>query len=186
MEFELSYENKDITRLDLLKILLEKSINGMTAAQKFQIVTFNTHAKYIKGDENTMFTANSEGKKEAIELIKTLQVGEGEDELTNISGGLDLAYNINHKFERINMLTDGGPTVGVRDKDGMIAFIKNIIQKRVSKGFKKIPVNTKLLMLGGEENEKFRALARSFTKLISIKTGGIVKNYDSKYFTYNK
>jgi hypothetical protein len=181
MLFFFEHEGKTVTRLDFLKILFRRAFDSLRSEdQKFQIIGFNSQARYLEKDENYVFSATDAEKKHALELVDSLQVGEGAQRFTNISEALELAYKIKHNFNRVIMFTDGFPTRGITDKEQMKEHIAKIQENRMNAGFKKLPVDVNLLMIAGTENLEFKEAAKYFSKLISTETDGVVKNFDVK------
>lgn len=180
MAFSFLYKKRHMTRLGLVKILFERAIDSLLDNQSFQIVTFSTKAKYIKGDENTLNLASKENKKTFIKKVLRLHSGIGPNRYTNISEGLRLALEIKKDFKRIVFLSDGGPTRGIWKFDELKEHILKLQENRVKMGFSKVPIHVDLMMLGGSENKKFRDNANRYAKMIASSTEGIIKRYDSK------
>lgn len=179
MLFSFLYKREKLTRLAFLKRLFERAISSLTPEQKFQIITFNTYAKYLFGNESSMYSATSANKKAYISAVNRLNVGYGDNQYTNISGAIQLAMNIKYQFKRVIFFSDGGPTVGITGVDRLKNFIQELKKKRTDMGYEQIPFNVNMLMLGGTEGVGFRNNAKFFSKLIATETDGVVKNYDS-------
>jgi len=171
---------ESVSRLDFLKSLFEKALTNLGANQNVQIVLFNTKARYISGDDKFMFQITTQSKNDLLTKVKQMKNGEGNDGFTNISEALGLAFNIKKNIDKIILFTDGAPTKGITTESGLSAEIDRLEGIRKQLGFKPVSVDVNLLMLGGIEDDKQRTDAKTFTKLIASKTGGIVKNFDGK------
>jgi hypothetical protein len=180
MNYRFTQNNKKITRLYFLKTLLKKAIESLKPNQTFQIILFNSRAKYIYGSYNSMFPATAIYKNYLIQQVNKLRVGLGKDRYTNISEALMYAFKIKRKVDRILMFTDGGPTMGITTTSGLEKHLNKLIDEREKMGYSVPVVDIVLLALGGEESERFRANAKLFTDLIAKTTYGIVKNFDKK------
>jgi hypothetical protein len=180
MMFPFNFKGERLTRLAFLKQLFKVAINSLDSTQRFQIVTFASNAKYIFGNERSIYAASDNNKKAIIERVDKLIVGNGTEGYTNISEALEFAYKVNFEIANIIVFSDGGPTRGVRSLEGMTKVIADATEERKKKGFTIPPVNMNMLMLGGTEGEAFRDNAKAYSNLISKTTLGIVKNYDMK------
>lgn len=180
MMFTFRFLKEYITRLLFLKKLFKRAINSLTSEQKFQIVSFSTNARYIFGGVKDMYAATRPNKDAYIQTVYSLLAGTGENRFTNISEGLRLALEIEQNFDRIIFFTDGLPTVGIRDPDILRKMLVDKNKARVTKGFKEVPVNTNLLMLGKGESHSFREASKYYSKLVAEATNGSLKNFDSE------
>merc|ERR1711957_3851 len=180
MMFTFKFQKEHVTRLLFLKRLFKRAINSLKHTQKFQIVTFSTNAKYIYGTEKSIYQATPANKKTFIDKVFAMRAGHGATRFTNISEALTLALKVEQSFDRIVFFTDGLPTVGERNPNKLRALLSGLNKQRVEMGYKEVPVNTNLLMLGGGESKAFRDGAKYYSKLVADVTNGELKNFDSK------
>ena len=115
-----------------------------------------------------------------VQTVFNLKAGLGPNRFTNISEGLKFALKIERSFDRIVFFTDGLPTVGIRDPAKLGEEIVDLNKAREKMGFKQVPINTNLLMLGKGESKGFRAAAKYYSKLVAQASHGTLKNYDSE------
>lgn len=105
-------------KIQQAKEALKMIINRLNPEDRFSLLQFNTDVFFFGGE---LLPATAEKKKQALEYIDTLKA-EGS---TNIEGALKegFAQLKNHEAKRpayVIFLTDGEPTVGVTDTEGLV------------------------------------------------------------------
>lgn len=106
-------------RIELLKETAAKVVNNLVASDEISIVTFACDAEVVLHRQKV-------GSKERVHgAIRNLRAWGN----TNMSGGLLEGFRqVNEKFKgvrRIMLLSDGEPTAGVQDPDGLRKIVKN-------------------------------------------------------------
>ena len=180
MMFTFEFEKERITRLLFLKKLFEGAINSLEPNQKIQIIPFSTNARYLFGGPKDLYAATKVNKDAFIQTVYNLKAGVGPFRFTNISEGLEFALKIEESYDRIIFFTDGLPTVGIRDPAALKQSVIDLNKAREKMGFKQVPINTSLLMLGKGESTEFRSGSKYYSKLVAEATKGTLKNYDTE------
>lgn len=110
-------------KIQQAKEALKMIINRLNPDDRFSLLQFNTDVFFFGGE---LLPATADKKKQALEYIDILKA-EGS---TNIEGALKegFAQLKNHDAKRpayVIFLTDGEPTVGVTDTDGLVKIADN-------------------------------------------------------------
>lgn len=107
MDYTFKANGETISRLQFVKAQLTKTLaEQLKPYQKFNIFNFGQSAAQWKPD---YVDATPENIQAAITFIKNLKTMSS----TNISAGLDLAFNTKQSLNAIYLLSDGVPNAGI-------------------------------------------------------------------------
>ena len=162
---------KPFTRISYLKEMMRNAITQMKENQKINLIFFSWGARYM--ESANMIQTTPEAIERIVGHVNALRAGGA----TNISGALQLAFNINDNIDSIVFITDGSPTVNIRDPHQIRQFINRKYEERKRRGLNTPPVNMNLLMIAGVEPQAERNRARIFSETIADATNGSVKSY---------
>ncbi|KAL4506047.1 hypothetical protein ABPG72_013808 [Tetrahymena utriculariae] len=165
MEYTFKANGETISRLAFVKSQLTKTIaEQLKSYQKFNIIIFGNSASQWKTD---YVDASPENVQAAIAYINKLTTNGA----TNISSGLDLAFNTKQALKAIYLLSDGVPNSGVQTVDG----IKKYLTEKNASRTEKVVVNTISFIMGGVEKQNERDLSFQFLNTIADVTNGSFK-----------
>ncbi len=173
MDSTFNFQGKIYTRLQFLKDNFVEAFQNLDENQYYQIVVFSETARFLHGGSGKLIQATEDNLIKTIDAVDRLEAGG----YTNISDGLRLPLQINDNINEIFLFSDGAPTVGLQTVDLFKKFIAEQYQLRKTKNLNRPKINVNLLMLGGQEYDKERKLANSFSSTIASLTGGVVKYY---------
>lgn len=165
MDYTFKANGETISRLKFVKAQLTKTLaDQLKPYQKFNVIIFGNSASQWKSD---YVDATAENVQAAIAYINKLTTNGA----TNISSGLDLAFNTKQDLRGIYLLSDGVPNSGIQTVDG----IKKYLADKNASRTEKVHVNTVSFILGGTESQSERALSQQFLMAIADATNGSFK-----------
>ncbi|KAL4480291.1 hypothetical protein ABPG74_020807 [Tetrahymena malaccensis] len=165
MDYTFKANGETISRLAFVKSQLTKTLaEQLKPYQKFNVIIFGNSASQWKPD---YVDATPENIQAAIAYINKLTTNGA----TNISSGLDLAFNTKQALNGIYLLSDGVPNSGVQTVDGIKKYLAD---KNASRN-DKVHVNTISFIMGGTETQNDRNLSFQFLNAIADVTNGSFK-----------
>ncbi|KAL4480290.1 hypothetical protein ABPG74_020806 [Tetrahymena malaccensis] len=165
MDYTFKANGETISRLSYVKQQITKTITDqLKPYQKFNIIIFGNTASQWNTD---YVDATPENIQAAIAYINKLTtIG-----YTNISAGLDLAFNTKQALNGIYLLSDGVPNTGIQTVDGIKKYLTDKNANRTDK----VHINTISFIMGGIEKQDERDLSFQFLNAIADVTNGSFK-----------